>query len=490
MHVRTVDCVYAGEDAETMVFSSLVFIFVFLPIHLVVYFFSPRSFRNPWLLISSLAFYAWGGPQYVPLIMFESLASWFFALRIQSTEAMRTKRLLLAGCCVVLLGLLAYFKYMMFLLGNIQFFTGVPVEIPTIILPIGISFYTFQLISYVADVYHGRVSAQPAYWKVLMYASLFHQCIAGPIIRYETVEAEIDSRHVTRKDVFYGVRRFCVGLAKKAILANSCAEVADTLLPTGVGAVFSEPTLGCWLGMIFYMFQIYFDFSAYSDMAIGLGRMVGFHYLENFNYPYMATSIKDFWRRWHISLSSFFRDYVYIPLGGSRCAEVLIVRNYCIVWFLTGLWHGASWNYILWGIFYLAFLMLERYVIKDRIPRGLDHVYACLVVLVGWVLFRFEDMGELLSVLANMFLVGGVPFTSMEVGTLFLQNVFLIAFCVIACTNLGKVLRSALFRLAKRSPALGVVFGITEAITPPALLILSVIALAGATYNPFIYFRF
>lgn len=473
-----------------MVFSSLVFLFAFLSIHLVVYFFAPKHFRNPWLLISSLAFYAWGGPQYLPLIMFESLASWFFALRIQSSQSASRKRANLVACCVVLLGLLAYFKYMMFLLGNIQFLTGVPAEIPTIILPIGISFYTFQLISYVADVYRGEVTAQPAYWKVLMYASLFHQCIAGPIIRYETVQSEIDNRRVTRKDVFYGVRRFCVGLAKKAILANSCAEVADTLLPTGMGAVFSEPTLGCWLGMIFYMFQIYFDFSAYSDMAIGLGRMVGFHYLENFNYPYMATSIKDFWRRWHISLSSFFRDYVYIPLGGSRCDEVLVVRNYCVVWFLTGLWHGASWNYIFWGLFYLGFLMLERYVIKGRIPRGLDHVYACLVVLVGWVLFRFEDMGELLSVLANMFLVGGVPLTSMEVGTLFLQNVFLLAFCIVACTNLGKVLRGKLFKMAKRNTVAGVVFGVTEAITPVVLLLLSVVSLAGATYNPFIYFQF
>ena len=473
-----------------MVFSSLVFLFVFLAIHLIVYMLVADRYRNVVLLVSSLIFYSWGGPQYLLLLVGDTFASWLFARLIESSDSKSRKRLWLVAECVVLLGLLGIFKYLTWILSGFQMVFGVPELIPNIILPIGISFYTFQLISYVVDVYRGEIHAQPVFWKLLLYSSLFHQCIAGPIVRYETVQDEIDHRKPSRTDIYYGVRRFCIGLAKKAVLANSCAAVADTLLPVGDPIVFSQVTTGYWLGMLFYMFQIYLDFSEYSDMAIGMGRMVGFHYLENFNYPYMATSVQDFWRRWHISLSSFFRDYVYIPLGGSRCSTVMYVRNIFIVWFLTGMWHGASWNYILWGLYFALFLLLEKFVIKDRLPKVAAHIYALVVVYLGWVLFHFEDFSQMGCVMLGVFGLSGNGFTSLEVHTLFLQNIFLLIFCVIACTSFGKWLHGQLFQLAKRNNGALIAYSVLEAVTPAILLIIAAIALAGASYNPFIYFQF
>ena len=473
-----------------MVFSSLVFLFFFLVVHLAVYHLVDKRYKNTVLLVSSLIFYSWGGPRYLVLLMGNTLVSWFCALSIERSDTQGRRKLYLVLECVVLLGVLAVFKYLGFIQGNLNAWFGIPVLIPEIVLPIGISFYTFQLISYVCDVYAGQVHAQPNYWKLLLYSSLFHQCIAGPIVRYETVAGEIDERHVSKTDIYYGVRRFCIGLAKKAVLANSCAVVADTLLPIGEPGLFTQVTVRYWMGMLFYMLQIYLDFSAYSDMAIGMGRMVGFHYLENFNYPYMSTSIRDFWRRWHISLSSFFRDYVYIPLGGSRCSTVKYVRNMFVVWFLTGMWHGASWNYILWGLYFCMFLLLERFVIGDRLPRIAQHIYALVVVYFGWVLFKFEDFAELGGVFAGMFGFGGGGFWSLEVHTLFLQNIFLLIFCIVACTDLGKRLHGRMYVAAKSSSTWLTVYSITEAIVPPLLLIISVAALAGASYNPFIYFQF
>lgn len=473
-----------------MVFSSFVFLFVFLPIHLLAYAVSPKRHRNKVLLVSSLVFYAWGGPRYLVLLMGETAICWALALVIERSNTQRQRRLALAGACLALLGLLAYFKYAGFLLGISQALTGFPADLPNIVLPIGISFYTFQLISYVADVYRGSVEAQPTYWKLLLYSSLFHQCIAGPIVRYETVANEIDHRRIRRAEMYLGVRRFCVGLAKKTLLANACAAAADTLVPIGSDALQAQAVTGYWLGMLFYMFQIYLDFSAYSDMAIGLGRMIGFHYLENFDHPYMASSVQDFWRRWHISLSSFFRDYVYIPLGGNRCSTLCYVRNMAVVWLLTGLWHGASWNYILWGLYYFVLLLLERFVIKNRLPKPVGHVCALIAVYFGWVLFRFENFAELGTVLAGMFGLAAGGVTSLAVHTVLLKNVFLILVCIVACTDLGTLLRRYLYSITRGNTTTNAIFGIIEAITPPLLLTLSVIALAGASYNPFIYFQF
>ena len=473
-----------------MVFSSLVFLFLFLAIHLFFYHMVDERYRNVVLLVSSLIFYSWGGPRYLVLLMGNTLASWGFALLIERSDSPGKRKLWLVAECVVLLGVLGIFKYLGFFCANFQAIFGVPELIPEIVLPIGISFYTFQLISYVVDVYRGEIDAQPSYWKLLLYSSLFHQCIAGPIVRYQTVAEQIDERRPTKNDIYYGVRRFSIGLAKKAVLANSCAAVADTLLPIGDASLATQTTTGYWLGMLFFGLQIYLDFSAYSDMAIGMGRMVGFRYLENFNYPYQAVSIQDFWRRWHISLSSFFRDYVYIPLGGSRCSKAKYVRNIFIVWFLTGMWHGASWNYILWGLYFAVFLLLEKFVIRGRMPRIAGHIYALVVVYFGWVLFKFENFAELGMVLAGMFGLAGGGFTGLEVHTLFMQNIFLMLFCFIACTELGKRLHKALFDAAQRNDIVLTIYGITEAITPVILLVIAVAALAGASYNPFIYFQF
>lgn len=471
-----------------MVFSSLLFIFLFLSLNLLAYWLAPEKWRNPILLGFSLVFYAWGGPQYLLLLVGETFISWFCALLIGKAKTKGSKKLFLFVECAVLLGLLGIFKYLGFFMESLHALTGWFESIPQIVLPIGISFYTFQLLSYVIDVYRGKVRPQPKFWKLLLYSSLFHQCIAGPIVRYETVSSEIDHRSVSWNDVYDGIRRFSVGLAKKAILANGCAAAADTLLPAE--ALAGQPVAAYWLGMLFYMLQIYLDFSAYSDMAIGMGRMVGFHYLENFSYPYMAISVQDFWRRWHISLSTFFRDYVYIPLGGSRGGPLVYIRNMIVVWFLTGMWHGASWNYILWGLYYLVFLLLERFFIRQRIPSGWNRVYTLSVVFFGWTIFRFENMQDLGIVLAGMIGIGADGLGSAAVGTIFLSNLFLLVFCIVACTSLGVLLHNLFFHLGERSQAGFWVYTAGETILPVFLLIISSIALIGNAYNPFLYFRF
>lgn len=473
-----------------MVFSSLLFIFAFLALNLIVYRRVKPAYRNHVLLGFSLVFYAWGGPKFLVLLIGDTLVSWFFALAISRATSAGQRKALVVGDLVMLLGVLGIFKYLGFFMSNWQTLFGVPEIVPSFVLPIGISFYTFQLISYVIDVYRGEVEAQPRFWKLLLYASLFHQCIAGPIVRYATISDEIDHRSVSRDDMFAGIRRFCVGLAKKAVLANSCAAVADTLLGGGVEGLATQSTAGLWLGMIFYAFHIYLDFSAYSDMAIGMGRMVGFHYLENFKHPYMANSVQQFWRKWHISLSTWFRDYVYFPLGGSRCSTAKIVRNNLIVWALTGFWHGASWNFVFWGLYYFAFLMLERFIIRDRMPKVAGHIYLLLVVILGWVLFRFTDNAELFTVLVGMFGFAGGGLVNLQTQTIFASNAFLMAFCAIACTDLGTRLRK--LSLDKPDPH-SIAFkaaAIFDMVTPPLLLLLSIVALIGNSYNPFIYFRF
>ena len=287
-----------------------------------------------------------------------------------------------------------------------------------------------------------------------------------------------------------GIRRFAIGLAKKAILANTCASVVASLMPEGVNALAEQSTLSLWLGAIFYMLEIYLDFSAYSDMAIGMGMMVGFHYLENFNYPYTATSVQDFWRRWHISLSSFFRDYVYIPLGGNRCSTAKWVRNMCVVWFLTGLWHGASWNYIFWGLYYLAFLLLEKFVIRGRMPEIASHIYTLFVILFGWVIFKFENLKELGTVLKGMFTISNGGFIGMDVKTQFVTHIFFLIFAIVACMPLGKRLNKYLIQKSLNNQIAFIVLNACNALLPAILLILSMLALVGDSYNPFLYFQF
>ena len=477
-----------------MIFSSFIFVFAFLALHLVIYHVVPDKAKNAVLLVSSLLFYAWGGPRFVVLLVGETLLTWLCALWAERAKSDRGRKAAVIVTCVVLLGLLGYYKYAGFLLTNIQLIAGVPEVIPNIALPLGISFYTFQLISYVVDVAKGEVEAQRSFWKLLLYSSLYHKCIAGPIVRYKTIADEIDHREVTAEDRYEGVRRFCVGLAKKTVLATACSTQAEALVPFAADVVALQTTSGLWLGMLFYTLQIYLDFSAYSDMAIGLGRMIGFHYLENFNYPYIATSVRDFWHRWHISLSTFFRDYVYIPLGGSRVSPAKVIRNTAVVWFLTGLWHGASWNYILWGIYYLVFLLIERKLPKKGIPKVLGWIATFLIVVVGWTLFRFEDFNTLWIVLQGMVGATSAGLVDLATQTTFLENIFLIIVSCIACVPVGKWIQEKLTAKAEEDGAgaavCRVVIGVSDMLIPAVCIVLSAIALAGASYTPFIYFKF
>lgn len=470
-----------------MVFSSLFFVFLFLPLNLLIYRFMPSlKARNIVMLVFSLIFYAWGEPVYVLLLLFMALADWLIALYIghQKSRSGRAKFGIFL-MCIVNLGLLGVFKYGGFILDNIQYFTGFPQKIPEILLPIGISFYTFQLVSYVVDVYRGEVPAQKKFWMLLLYVSLFHQCIAGPIVRYKDVCEELLERRATSHDIADGIWRFSFGLAKKAILANACGGVADTLLP-------QNNALALWVGMFAYALQIYLDFSAYSDMAIGMGRMIGIHYLENFDYPYISRSVTEFWRRWHMSLGSFFRDYVYIPLGGNRKGRVRTYLNLFIVWFLTGLWHGASWNFVLWGLYFFIFLVIEKIGLLKLLSKAkiVSHIYLSLIVYFGWILFRFTDVNSIVNTLKTMFLVGDVSFTSFETTTVVLSNMFILLFSAVVSTSVVKRIGEILRYSYMDKTGMSVLYAIGRILIPVLLLILSTAALVGDSYNPFLYFQF
>lgn len=487
-----------------MVFSSLFFLYAFLPLCLVFYSVA-RSIKakNIILLIFSLVFYAWGEPVYVLLLIFMTFCDWIFALLIEKSEnSPKRKKALLALTCVTNLGLIGVFKYTGFFLGNIQSVFGIPERIPEILLPIGISFYTFQLLSYVIDVYKKDVPAQKSFFRLLLYASMFHQCIAGPIIRYKDVEAEISARRVSVNDISEGITRFTTGLAKKALLANTCGSLSDTLLVSdsfmstspadALSYLSASSVAGLWLGMGFYMLQIYLDFSAYSDMAIGLGKMMGFHFKENFNYPYTAKSVTDFWRRWHISLSSFFRDYVYIPLGGNRKGTLKTYRNILVVWFLTGLWHGASWNFVLWGMFFCIFLIIEKLgllKILEKIPGIFSRAYLLIIVFFGWVLFRFTDFSYIPVVVKGLFGLNGNPLIDFETQTLFINNVIFIVIAILAVTPIAKIIAEKV-KPKKEKSFYSVIYTAVSLIIPLIFLILSTINLVGNSYNPFLYFQF
>lgn len=480
-----------------MVFSSLLFLFAFLTPQLCIYYaVRTTKARNIVLLIFSLIFYAFGGPVYLFLLLGEAFIAYFSAKEIGKARSRKFRKLWLFIGIILLLGLLMFFKYTGFILGNVQRLFGVPKEIPEIILPIGISFYTFQLLSYVVDVYRREVPAQKKYFNILLYCSLFHQCIAGPIVRYETVQNEINHRTIDVKDVSAGMRRFIIGLAKKAILANGCAAVADTILASKTLSIADASTVSLWVSVFAYMLQIYLDFSAYSDMAIGMGRMVGFHYLENFNYPYEAKSVQDFWRRWHISLSTFFRDYVYIPLGGNRKGFGRTILNMFIVWFLTGMWHGASWNYILWGLYFFVFLALERLFLgkildKNKFTRFLGHIYTLIIVFFGWVLFKFTDLTACKEVVKGL-LGRGHVFWSIETKSLILNNIFFLIIATVGSLSIGNRIRKAAYVWGNKKSKQWMIttMRVLDIALPVLLLGLSVLALVGDSYNPFLYFQF
>ena len=487
-----------------MVFSSLLFVYAFLPLCLIAYGVARNiKAKNIVLLIFSLIFYTWGEPVYVLLLLSMTFCDWLFALGIEkSGDSGKKRKILLILTCIVNLGLIGVFKYTGFVLTNVQSIFGVPEVIPKIILPIGISFYTFQLLSYAIDVYRKEVPAQKNFFWLLLYSSLFHQCIAGPIVRYKDVQREITDRKPLPQEITAGIMRFTTGLAKKALLANNCGTLADTLLvadtliattpDVALTELSSRSVAGLWLGVLFYMLQIYLDFSAYSDMAIGMGMMMGFHFKENFQYPYTAKSVTDFWRKWHISLGSFFRDYVYIPLGGNRKGKIRTYFNILVVWLLTGLWHGASWNFVLWGLFFCIFLIIEKIgllKILNKIPATFSHIYLLLVVYFGWILFRFSDFRFIPVVLKGMFGANGNPLTDFETKTTLMGNIFFIVVALIAVTPLVKTIFAKL-KPNKERRLLHVTYTLGETVLPLVLQLLSTLALVGDKYNPFLYFQF
>ena len=489
-----------------MVFSSLFFIFAFLVLCYGIYLLVPTMRgANAVLLVFSLVFYAWGGPPLVLLLCLETFICYVGARLVWSEKASpnregrpglsKTYMIMTVAMCLVLLGI---YKYAGFFADGVSWILGLDNLLPKVALPIGISFYTFQLLSYVVDVYRGETPPQRNYATLLLYAALFHQCVAGPIVRYTDVAAELKGRTVSSDDVWGGMARFTVGLAKKAVLANTCAVIADTLLAADKLQAGAVSSASAFLGMSAYMLQIYLDFSAYSDMAIGMGRMLGFHFKENFNYPYVSTSVTDFWRRWHISLSSFFRDYVYIPLGGNRCSRWRHILNLLIVWGLTGFWHGASWNFILWGLYFALFLILEKYIFKWKgTPVGgvaaARRAYTLVVVWFGWVLFRFDDMSLMGDALRCLF-GGGNGFFDFTARTTALNYLFILMVCIIACTPIVPWISRKLLAAAERTTAGGKVsrlaLNLAAVIIPALLLILSILAMVGDSYNPFLYFRF
>lgn len=463
-----------------MVFSSLTFLYIFLPVCLIFYFACPKlTYKNIVLVVFSLLFYAWGEPVYVFLMIASSGFNYISGVFIDRQEKESVKRIALIVSVIVNIGALVFFKYTGFILENI----GLESIAPEITLPIGISFYTFQSLSYVVDVYRKSVPAQRSFYKLLLYISLFPQLIAGPIVRYEDVEKEISSRSVDFTDISSGINRFCIGLAKKVLLANNCGMVVRQIFEY---KTLDTTILGTWFGMILFAFQIYFDFSGYSDMAIGLGRIFGFHYKENFDYPYVSKSATEFWRRWHMSLGSFFRDYVYIPLGGNRRHMWV---NLFVVWFLTGLWHGASWNFVLWGLMYGILISVEKLLSKRFEKRPVwvtpfSYIYMFVVTIFGWTLFYFTDFESLKTALSAMVGAERFSFTNFFINNLVLENAVLFLVALFFCFPFDKKIWSL---LKEKFPA---VSGVLAIVLNIAAVAFSTIMLVGETYNPFLYFRF
>ena len=470
-----------------MVFSGLPFLFVFLPICLLAYFAVPNiKAKNIVLLIASLVFYAIGEPIWVFLMMLSALINYAAGLIIHRRRGTFYAKLALIIAVALGIALLVAFKYLDFLIQTVNSllpFARLPLA--NIALPIGISFFTFQTMSYTIDVYKNQVAVQKNYFTFLLFVSLFPQLIAGPILRYSDVVLQLENRTTTLSGFCRGITRFIVGCAKKVLLANTIGEIA-TLIFTEKYIAQGVSSVGTWVGAICLALQIYFDFSGYSDMAIGLGYMFGFEYGENFNYPYISRSVTEFWRRWHISLGTFFRDYVYIPLGGNRKHQLV---NLLVVWSLTGLWHGANWNFIIWGLYYFVFLVLEKFILKRKLEKipVLSNIITLVAVTVGWVIFFFEDVGQCGAALSNMFGFGNVPLWSSSLTTPVVNNIAFILIGIVACLPIGKIVGQKVNGIKDNKPTVWFVATLTFNVV---LLFICVAALVGAAYNPFLYFRF
>ena len=470
-----------------MVFSSLIFLFMYLPIVLLAYYACPRKWRNLLLFVVNLVFYGWGEPIYVSLMVISTIVDYtcgWFINKYRESAPKKAKGFLIASM-VINLSMLGFFKYSGMVLKTINLLPFVDIPIPKLPnLPIGISFYTFQTMSYSIDVYRREAPVQKNIITFGTYVSLFPQLIAGPIVRYKDVAYQLDHRRETLDDFTKGVCIFCVGLAKKVLIANQMGAMWEAMLHTGQ----DNGWLGSWVGIIAYSFQIYFDFSGYSDMACGLGNMLGFEFLKNFNYPYISKSITEFWRRWHISLGTWFREYVYIPLGGNRKGFGRQILNLLIVWFLTGLWHGASYNFILWGLYFGTLLVIEKLVLKkwlDKAPAAIQHIYALFFVIIGWVIFYFaEDMGGMPAMgafFASMFNFGGIVVGN-DALTLIMSYLPMLVIAGVASTPLGV----KLYNMVKTKPGTPVLQSVYCAV----VMVLSTALLVAGSYNPFIYFRF
>ena len=443
--------------------------------------------KNALLLIASLLFYAYGEPTYIFLMLFSCLLNYVFALLLSEKKS----KFFIALAVIMNLALLGIFKYTGFLLTSLNDIVSLNLTVPEIPLPIGISFFTFQALTYVIDVYRGDVGVQKNYGKVLLYVSFFPQLIAGPIVRYKDIAREIDERHASVDDIACGLRRFIAGLGKKVLISNTMAMAVDFVFGISTEDL---NIASAWIGALAYIMQIYFDFSGYSDMAIGLGRMFGFHFKENFNYPYIATSIQDFWRRWHISLSTFFRDYVYIPLGGNRKGRLRTVLNKVIVFFLTGLWHGANWTFVVWGLFHGFFLLLEEFIPRlKKLPKVISHIYTLLAVTVGFVIFRADTLGQGVMFVGKMF--SGFNFSA-EANSLTVQTLtpfFIVMFvaAVIGCGPLSKYVdKIKHLEITPDSTKKQKCIYVVSFVLAVIVLIWCILRLAGGSYNPFIYFRF
>lgn len=462
-----------------MVFSSLTFLFFFLPTVIILYYLSKnRVWRNGVLLIASLLFYSWGEPKYLILILFAVTVSYFAGLAMECyREQVHVKKIVLAVAVVLLLCNLFIFKYLNFVCATVG------ITIREIVLPIGISFYTFQILSYVIDLYRGKIKVQRNYLLLLLYVSLFPQLIAGPIVRYQTVEPMILERKENWNGFIYGIRRFIIGLAKKVIIANHVAEIS-VLIYGGSTAV--HGTTAYWLAALAYALQIYFDFSGYSDMAIGLGRIFGFRFLENFDHPYVARSVTEFWRRWHISLTTWFKDYVYIPLGGNRKGKGKWIRNILIIWLLTGIWHGAAWNFLFWGLYYAILLLLEKFVYGkylEKVPSFFRWFYMIFFVVVGWVFFNLVDGEQLVVALKMMFTwhpTDWVGVLCANTSLVFLAPYFLLG--IVCSVPFPQKIKACL-----ENNSIGVIF---LNLWYVFLLVFSILFILSSSYNPFIYFRF
>ena len=463
-----------------MLFTSISFLYYFLPIVIILYFIVPKKFKNFILFLSSIFFYFCGEPIYTFLMIGEIFIAYVGARYLEKHR----KKSILVSLLAIHIGALGLFKYSDFTINNINQIFGSKIPLLKLALPIGISFYTFQIISYVVDVYRGKVKAQKSFLKLATYVSLFPQLIAGPIVRYETIEKELDSRTSNFENFAYGVRRFVIGLGKKVLIANMLGELCDVFSTTNEKSI-----LFYWIFAISYSLQIYFDFSAYSDMAIGLGRMFGFHFLENFNYPYISKSITEFWRRWHMSLSSWFRDYVYIPLGGNRKGTIILVRNIFIVWALTGIWHGANWTFVIWGLMFGIMLIIEKLFLTkhlEKMPSILQRIYVLFTVMISFIIFNANSIGEAWNNIIGLFGANGENL--INASTVYYLKSYLVVL-VIAIIGSTPLLKNIIEKLKTKTNA-NKIINLLEPIAMASILIIVTAYLVDNSYNPFLYFRF